>query len=31
MMVAEDSIGVWRVKSRRLGDRFTVKMRTREV
>lgn len=31
LMVAVDSIGVWGVKSRRLGDRFTVKMRTREV
>lgn len=30
-MVAMDSIEIWRVKSTRLGDRFTVEMRTREV
>jgi len=30
-MVAVNSIEIWRVKSIRLGDRFTVEMRTREV
>ena len=30
-MVAMDSIEIWRVKSTRLSDRFTVEMRTMEV